>query len=56
MVKRLVITGIPCPKEAWEEFLGKSPQQTILPIREVFENVDSADPREMAQYIKGRLF
>lgn len=50
-MKRLVITGLPCPPEAWEGFLGKHPGQRILPIREVFDHTGSCDPREMSRYV-----
>lgn len=50
-MKRLVITGLPCPSSTWERFLGERPGQRIIPIREVFENCDSPDPRQMSRYI-----
>lgn len=50
-MKRLVVTGLPCPPETWEKFLGKRRNQRILPIFEVFENCTSSDPRQMAKYV-----
>jgi len=50
-MKRLVVTGLPCPPETWEKFLGKHRGQRILPIFEIFENCDSSDPRQMANYV-----
>ncbi len=54
-MKRLVITGIPCTQEVWESFLGKNPDQRILPIYEVLKKSDSADPREMARYVAEQI-
>ena len=54
-MRRLIITGLPCPKEAWEDFFGPSENHTFLPIREVFENCDSPDPREMSRYVTSRI-
>lgn len=54
-MKRLVITGLPCPPETWEAFLGKHKNQRIMPIYEVFENSSSADLREMAKYVATRI-
>lgn len=50
-MKRLVITGLACPPEPWKKFLGDSPEQRIIPIREVFRNTSSSDPRELSRYI-----
>lgn len=49
--RRLVVTGLPCPPEAWEEFLGKSPSQRILSAAEVYESCPSADVREMSKVV-----
>lgn len=54
-MKRLVITGLPCPSEAWSEFLGDHEGQRILPIREVFENSSSSDPRELSRYVTRQI-
>lgn len=54
-MKRLVITGLPCPPETWEKFLGKRKDQRIIPIYEVFENSRSSDLREMANYVAGEI-
>lgn len=50
-MKRLVITGVPCSAEAWEAFLGPHGNQRILTFREVLENSESSDPREMSRYV-----
>ncbi len=50
-MRRLVVTGLPCPPEAWEKFLGKQKGQKILSLFEIFENCDSSDPRQMAKYV-----
>lgn len=50
-MRRLVITGLPCPPETWESFLGRRKDQRIIPIYEVFEYSRSADLREMANYV-----
>lgn len=56
-MRRLVITGLPCPAEAWESFLGARPreEQRILPFREVLENCDSSDPRELSRYVTRQI-
>jgi pimeloyl-ACP methyl ester carboxylesterase len=50
-MKRLIITGLPCPPDAWEKFLGKRRGQKILPLIDVFEHTDSADLRVMSRYV-----
>lgn len=55
MAKRLVITGLPCPAEAWSRFLGPDSDQRIIPIREVFENTTTSDPREMSRYVTEQI-
>lgn len=54
-MKRLVITGLPCPVEAWESFLGARKDQRILPFREVLEHCDSSDPRELSRYVTQQI-
>jgi hypothetical protein len=58
-MRRLVITGVPCSAEAWEAFLGSRPKgvkaQRILPFREVLENCDSSDPRELSRYVTQQI-
>lgn len=54
-MRRLVITGLPCPAETWEDFLGKTPNQRILPFREVLENCPSADIRELSRYVTQQI-
>lgn len=54
-MKRLVITGLPCPPEAWESFLGKRADQRILSAFEIFENTSSSDPRELAHYVQEQI-
>ncbi len=54
-MKRLVITGLPCPAVAWEDFLGARPDQRIVPFREVLEHCDSSDPRELSRYITQQI-
>lgn len=54
-MKRLVVTGVPCPAEAWETFLGPRPNQRILPFREVLENCASSDPRELSRYVTAQI-
>lgn len=50
-MKRLVVTGIACPREAWSQFLGDHKDQRIITIRELFANVTSSDPRELSKYV-----
>lgn len=50
-MKRLVVTGIACPKEAWIQFLGDHKYQRIITVRELFANVNSSDPRELSKYV-----
>lgn len=50
-MKRLIITGLPCPPGVWESFMGKHKGQRVLPLLEVFEHTDSADLRVMSRYI-----
>lgn len=50
-MKRLIITGLPCPPQAWEKLFGHPKGQRIIPMVEVFENTDSPDLREMSRYV-----
>lgn len=50
-LRRLVVTGLPCPPEAWEEFLGKSANQRILSAAEVYDGCQSPDLREMSKIV-----
>lgn len=54
-MKRVIITGLPCPPEIWEDFLGRSKGQRIIPLWEVFENAQSSDPRVMSRYITEQI-
>jgi|GEM_PF-1604464 len=54
-MKRLVVTGLPCPPETWEKFLGSRKNQRILPLVEVFENTQSSDLREMSRYVTSQI-
>ena len=54
-MKRLVVTGLPCPPETWEKYLGSHRDQRIIPIREVLEHSDSADPRVLSRYITEQI-
>jgi pimeloyl-ACP methyl ester carboxylesterase len=55
MLKRLIVSGLPCPAATWEKFLGKRKNQRIISFREVLEHSRSADPRELAVYIAHEL-
>lgn len=50
-MKRLVVTGIPCTTQAWENFLGTQENQRILSGYEILENSRSSDPQVMAEYV-----
>jgi pimeloyl-ACP methyl ester carboxylesterase len=58
-MKRLVITGLPCPAAIWDSFLGNKPRrgftQRVIPMREVLEHCPSPDPRQMANYISTQI-
>ncbi len=54
-MKRLVVTGIPCRPAAWEAFLGPSKHQRILSMFEIFENTQSSDPRQLAEYVQSQI-
>lgn len=49
-MKRMVVTGLPCPPESWQSWLGDS-ECRVLPLHEVFENTSSPDLRVMASYV-----
>jgi pimeloyl-ACP methyl ester carboxylesterase len=51
MLKRLIVAGLPCPAETWENFLGRQRGQRVLTFREILENSRSADPRELAVHV-----
>ncbi|MEZ4749279.1 MAG: alpha/beta hydrolase [Bdellovibrionota bacterium] len=57
-MKRLVVTGLPCPPEAWESWLGQDQNkldQRILSLFEVFENTQSSDLREISKYVESQI-
>jgi hypothetical protein len=54
-MRRLVITGLPCPAEAWEGFLGARKGQRILSFREVLEGTASSDPRELSRFVTSQI-
>jgi len=54
-MKRLVVTGIACPPETWEKFLGKSKTQRIISLAEVISRASSDDPRVMADYVAHQI-
>lgn len=53
-MKRLVISGLPCPAEAWQGFLNSQDSEQIesrvISMGEVFAHTDSHDPRDLANY------
>lgn len=53
--KRLVITGLPCPAESWEQFIGPSEGQRIITMREVLAHTESTDLKELARYIMQQI-
>jgi pimeloyl-ACP methyl ester carboxylesterase len=50
-MRRLIVTGLPCPPEVWENFMGHRTEQRILPLLEVLDNTDSSDLRVMSRYV-----
>ncbi len=54
-MKRLVVTGLPCPPEPWEAFFGKHKGQRILPLLEVLENTDASDLKTMSRYVADQI-
>lgn len=55
MKKRLVITGLPCPAETWENFLGREMDQRIISMSEVLAHTQGADPRELSRYVTAQI-
>ncbi len=51
-MKRLVLTGLPCPPEAWSDFLGNQSDQRILSMFEIFEKCPSPDLRQMSRVVE----
>jgi len=54
-MRRLIITGLPCPPEPWEDFFGKHKGQRVLPLLEVLEHTDSADLKGMSRYVASQI-
>jgi len=54
-MRRLVVTGIPCAPSAWENFLGSHSDQRIISFYEILEHSQSADPRQMAEYVQSQI-
>ncbi|MCB0405783.1 MAG: hypothetical protein KDD51_13455, partial [Bdellovibrionales bacterium] len=59
-VKRLVVTGLPCPPDAWENWLGKHKagkkiDQRIVSLFEVLDNTNSSDLREISKYVESQI-
>ncbi len=51
-MKRLVVSGLPCPTQAWERFLPGGVTQRIVTVREVFErSPQSSDLRALSRYV-----
>ncbi len=53
--KRLVITGLPCPPETWEEFLGPDTEQRVISMREILDHTQGSDPRELSRYVTEQI-
>jgi hypothetical protein len=49
--RRLIITGLPCPPEVWEDFFGPHPSQKVLSLADVLENSTSSDLRVISRYV-----
>jgi hypothetical protein len=58
-MKRLVIAGLPCPADAWLDFLDEDTSDSdttrVISMGEVFAKTESSDPRELASYVQDEI-
>lgn len=54
-LRRLVVTGLPCPESRWETFLGEHPSQKILSFYQVLSDTHSCDLRDLSERVATEL-